>query len=146
MLSKRLKVSPNLEMFYGITSRGYLPFKLRMLAKLGKALDVNVDNEKGIRAIVGEVKGSKADFTECLGQLTGYLESGLYDGGICVVPEVVDRIEEARERGVGLLTWGSEGDPHFLPPPKIWGTSTCKSKRLKEIALDVVRALVYVAR
>lgn len=128
---------PDLEMFHGFASRGYLAYELGVLATLSESIDLKTD--RCVKAVVGEVKGSKADFTECLGQLKCYLESKLYDEGICIVPEAVDRVDEAKEQGVGLLTWDPEGTPHFVPPSKIWRTSG-ESENLKEVALSIIKA------
>ena len=132
---------PDLELFYGITDKGYFPYEIKMLVELGEGVSINIQDEDRNRAIAGEVKGNKSDLSNCLRQLIGYLRSGLYDMGICIVPNATDKAEDIKSQGVGLLTWDSIGTPHFLPPSREWGNIE-RTRRLKKIVIDLVRRLM----
>lgn len=89
---------PDLEIAY-VGGSGLFLYELSILKYLGREVKPNI-----VSVGASEAKGSRYDFSKGLGQLLGYLDGGLSNEGYLIVPESVDRADEVREKGIGLVT------------------------------------------
>ncbi len=106
---------PDLELAY-VGEKGAFLYELGLLRYLGKDIKLNI-----ISTGVGEAKGSRYDFSQGLGQLHSYLEEGFYEEAYLVIPEAIDRLNDAKAEGIGVVTWDDSGAPIVVPSERRWG-------------------------
>ncbi|NPA99660.1 MAG: hypothetical protein GXO43_09810 [Crenarchaeota archaeon] len=123
---------PDLELAY-VGGKGAFLYELSILKYLGKHLKLGI-----VSTGVGEAKSSRYDLGQGLGQLHRYLESGFYEEVYLIVPGAIDRIDNVKREGIGIVTWDHDGTPIVVPSERRWGKKECV-EAFKSILNTIVR-------
>lgn len=115
-----------------VGDRGAFFYEISIMKKLGVRFSPKIGS-----TAAGEAKGSRYDFSSGLGQLIGYLDSGLYDEGYVIVPNSGDRISEAREKGVGVITFEDDGTLMVVTGEPKWGRAD-KADAVREVVANLL--------